>query len=252
MKTGQEETNFYSKLNAALRNEDRKMIKPYFAYLKLFDSGIGKLSPLRKVVWRGVNKDLSKSFKIGDTVTWWSVSSCSTSVGVIKDFISASSQGTLFLIECVNAKNISDYACFPNEDELILMPGTQFEVVANSLDHHGGLHVVHLKEIDEEETFVSVSKELQSTKLSATTTVHKPSKPMKTFNTESGNKYTGEVNENGNPHGWGMMWTFDGDRYEGRWENGNKEGHSVKYYSNGAKYDGNWVDDRKEGQGTFW
>jgi hypothetical protein len=30
------------------------------------------------------------------------------------------------------------------------MPGTIFEVVANPLHHHGGLHIIHLKEITDD------------------------------------------------------------------------------------------------------
>ncbi|CAF4049311.1 unnamed protein product, partial [Rotaria sordida] len=31
------------------------------------------------------------------------------------------------------------------------MPGTTFKVVANPLHHHGGLHIVHLKEIPDDD-----------------------------------------------------------------------------------------------------
>jgi hypothetical protein len=57
--------SFYRVLNAALRTEDRSTLKPWFAFLKLFDTALKKL-PLRKEnVWRGVRSSLGKEFKKG-------------------------------------------------------------------------------------------------------------------------------------------------------------------------------------------
>ncbi|CAF4458792.1 unnamed protein product, partial [Adineta steineri] len=39
----------------------------------------------------------------------------------------------------------------PKEDEVILMPGTMFEVVSNPLNHKGGLNIIHLKEINDDD-----------------------------------------------------------------------------------------------------
>ncbi|CAF5172998.1 unnamed protein product, partial [Rotaria magnacalcarata] len=73
------------------------------------------------------------------------VNSCSSSVDVIKGFVDINS--TLFLIEAVNGRNIKGYTNFDNEDELILMPGTRLQVESNALNHLGGLHVIHLREL---------------------------------------------------------------------------------------------------------
>jgi hypothetical protein len=141
----------YRTLNQTLRAEDRSKVRPWFGYLKLLDSAASKLPKFKGIVWRGINKDVTMAFKKGQKITWWSVTSCSTSVDVISSFLGKAPQSTLFNIECSTGKCIAAYTCYPNEDEVILMPGTMFEVVANPLHHHGGLHVIHLKEITDDD-----------------------------------------------------------------------------------------------------
>ncbi|CAM4833549.1 unnamed protein product [Rotaria magnacalcarata] len=119
--------SFYRVLNQALKSEDRTKLKPWFPFLKLFEVAVEKLPSVKKAIWR---------------VT---VNSCSSSVDVIKGFVDINS--TLFLIEAVNGRNIKGYTNFDNEDELILMPGTRLQVESNALNHLGGLHVIHLREL---------------------------------------------------------------------------------------------------------
>ncbi len=141
----------YRILNQTLRAEDRSKVRPWFGYLKLLDSATSKLPEFKGIVWRGVNKDVTTAFKKGQKITWWSVTSCSKSVDVISSFLDKSPQSTLFNIQCSTGKIIAAYTCYPAEDEVILMPGTTFEVVADPLHHHGGLHFVHLKEITDDD-----------------------------------------------------------------------------------------------------
>ncbi|CAF1241500.1 unnamed protein product [Didymodactylos carnosus] len=81
------EGSFYRVLNGALRNEDRLALKPWFSFLKLFDTAINKLPLVKRPLWRGVEQDISVCFKKGLELTWWSVNSCSLDVNVIKDFL---------------------------------------------------------------------------------------------------------------------------------------------------------------------
>ncbi|CAF0779239.1 unnamed protein product [Adineta steineri] len=141
----------YRILNQTLRAEDRSKVRPWFGYLKLLHSATSKLPRFKGIVWRGIDKDVTKSFKKGQKITWWSISSCTTSVDVISAFLHKSSSSTLFNIECLNGKLISSYTCYSNENEVILMPGTVFEVVSNPLSHHGGLNIIHLKEISDDD-----------------------------------------------------------------------------------------------------
>ena len=151
--------SFYRVLNRALRLEDRSLLKPWFPFLKLFDTTLNKLPSLNKVIWRGVRHDVSKELKENQELTWWSINSCSLSVNVVKDFLDQNS--TLFLIEAVNGKEVSNYTNYPNEDEVLLSSGTKLRVVSDTLDHIGGLHIVHLKEVtgknDKESTLTKTS-----------------------------------------------------------------------------------------------
>jgi hypothetical protein len=140
---------FYRVLNQTLRGANQHGVKPWFAYLKLFNTALGKLPPLKGGIWRGVPGDMTKSFKKDQVLTWWSVNSCSSSVDVVKKFLSTYS--TLFLIEAVNGKDVSAYTSYPDENEVLLRPGTQLLVKSNALDHPGGLLVVHLVELTDEQ-----------------------------------------------------------------------------------------------------
>ena len=110
------ETSLYRVLNKALRSEDRESLKIWFLYLKLFDTALDLLPTVKEVVWRGVPLDIGKNFTRNQAFTWWTVSSCSFSVNVIKKFLQNKKDSTLFLIEAVNGKKVSGYTQYENED----------------------------------------------------------------------------------------------------------------------------------------
>ncbi|CAF3978893.1 unnamed protein product [Adineta steineri] len=146
-----DDSSVYRMLNQTLRADDRSKVRPWFGYLRLLDSATSKLPKFKGIIYRGIDKDVTMNFKKGQKITWWSISSCTTSVDVISAFLHKSSSSTLFNIECLNGKLISSYTCYSNENEVILMPGTVFEVVSNPLSHHGGLNIIHLKEISDDD-----------------------------------------------------------------------------------------------------
>jgi hypothetical protein len=53
------------------------------------------------------------------------------------------------MIEAKKARDISGYTSFPDEKEVLLAPGTELRVKSNALHHQGGLHVVHLVEVQD-------------------------------------------------------------------------------------------------------
>ena len=62
-----QETCLYSRLNAALRNHDKRDLEPFLPYMKLLLAGLYQL-PLKHVrTYRGVKLDL---FKVGGAVLW--------------------------------------------------------------------------------------------------------------------------------------------------------------------------------------
>jgi hypothetical protein len=71
-------------------------------------------------------------------------------IDTITNFLASETTLTLILIEAVHGKYVSGYTNYPNEDEVLLGPGTQLRVVSDGLDHPGGINVVHLLEISED------------------------------------------------------------------------------------------------------
>jgi hypothetical protein len=54
---------------------------------------------------------------------------------------------TFFTIECTSGKDIRQHSYFQSEDEILLPPGRQFQVLG-CLNQPGGLHLIQLKEIE--------------------------------------------------------------------------------------------------------
>jgi hypothetical protein len=139
--------SFYRILNKILREEDRSKVKPWFAYLKLFDTALNKLPTLKENVWRGICSDVINYYNENQLFTWWSVSSCSLSTHVVQSFLNPDIKSTLFMIEAINGKNLAGYTIYPNEKEVILRLGTKLRVKSNALQC-GNLQVVQLEEVD--------------------------------------------------------------------------------------------------------
>jgi hypothetical protein len=136
--------SFFSCLNTALRAENRDTLKPWFAFLKLFMASLEKLPSTKGTVWRGVNYDDTLTFVDNDVHIWWGVNSCSTSLNIVQPFLGE--KGTLFAIETIHGKDITAFSANPDEQEVILMPGTCVRARCESLVYDDRLFIVHLKE----------------------------------------------------------------------------------------------------------
>ncbi|HCS20742.1 MAG TPA: hypothetical protein DIW47_09315 [Bacteroidetes bacterium] len=68
----------------------------------------------------------------------------------------------------------------------------------------------------------------------------------------SGSKYDykGAV-RSGKPHGYGIAYFDDGNRYEGNWENGVRTGSGTYYFADGTVYVGGWKNDAFSGRGKM-
>ncbi|CAF0936938.1 unnamed protein product [Adineta ricciae] len=241
------QNSFYHILNHSLRAEDRSTLKPWFGYLKLFDSATQKLPTVRQNLWRGVPQDVTKSFQQNDEFTWWTISSCSTSIKVLKDFLGPDS--TLFLIEAVNGKDISHYTNYPSEHEVILCPGTRLRVLSDPLDQ-ASMHLVHLQEItDNDNHHGQLSNSLHAMSIPDSNMIHQFSQPppalTDTYNDMPENTNEGEMKD-GKKHATGKMNFATDD-----WVRNKRTGHSVRIFANGDRYEGQWKDEKKHGKGTF-
>merc|ERR1711935_1326886 len=77
----------YSALNKALRDENRSLVKKYFNYLRVLMEAFTCLPSQKATLWRGISVDLFDQYKVGSTITWWSVSSCTSDEKVARSFM---------------------------------------------------------------------------------------------------------------------------------------------------------------------
>jgi len=137
----------YAQLNKALRDGNRGTVKKYMKYLRLFFDAMGSLPKQKRTLWRGVSVDLfdNAQYKVGNTVTWWGVSSTTSDQNVARSFASSCGKSTLMTVEAKSASDISALSFYSNEKESLLAPGTQLQVVSKK--RTGSMAEIKLKEV---------------------------------------------------------------------------------------------------------
>jgi hypothetical protein len=138
-------TSFFSCLNKTLRAENRGALKPWFAFLKLFITALEKLPSIKATIWRGVNYDDTLTFVDDEIHIWWSVNSCSMALNIVQSFLGG--EGTVFAIDALDGKDISEFSAMPDEKEVVLMPGTRVRRRFESLNVNGTIFILHLEQI---------------------------------------------------------------------------------------------------------
>jgi hypothetical protein len=143
-----EPTCLFSVLNATLRMKNRDTLKPWFLFIKLFLVALDRLpSTSDRSFFRGVRLDLSNEYPLGKTFVWWGFSSCSVSEHVLEseEFCGKTGKRTKFIINCDSGKKITKYSYFPDEEEVLVLPATQFKVI-NVCQPEPDLNEIHIKE----------------------------------------------------------------------------------------------------------
>jgi hypothetical protein len=133
----------YSILNQKLRSEKRNDLISWHSYLKLFLTALYKLPSLKTTVWRGIRGNVSDLYQ--DDFIWWGVSSCTETMKVMERFVGRSGIRTIFMIECINGKEIRSHSFYKDENEIILMPGTYLRVI-DKWSPADDLHMIRLRE----------------------------------------------------------------------------------------------------------
>jgi len=142
------ESSLYFVLNKALRDKDRKALKPFFPYLHLLLQSMCKLPRFSgMVIWRGIDKNVSMDYEKGKKVIWWGFSSCTKDMNALDAFLGKDgSDRTLFSIQTNSAVEISKFSAFPNEEEILVFPCVTFEI-QNVYSPIKGLWIIQLKEV---------------------------------------------------------------------------------------------------------
>jgi NAD:arginine ADP-ribosyltransferase len=148
MEWNDDHASLYTVLNRALRAHDRKELRPWFKYLKLLLTALTKMPCAEpQTIWRGVRQNISDAFPRGAEVIWWSFSSCTRTLTVLESelYLGKTGDRTLFSIEVLNGKNVCAHSFFPNEDEILLLPGTYMEV-RSQLNPSTDMYIIHLRQ----------------------------------------------------------------------------------------------------------
>lgn len=145
----------YAVLNKTLRKKDRNALKPWFPYLKLILTALSRLPAIEGTVYRGVQLNLSAQHPNGTKFCWWSFSSCTTSMEAVQheNFLGKTGTRTLFTIKCMNGRQIRRHSYFKKEEEVLLLPGTQFEV-SSCATNEPDFYAIQLKETKPEFPFL--------------------------------------------------------------------------------------------------
>ena len=138
-------TCFFSRLNQTLRAENRRALKPWFGFLKLFISALKKIPPIDGTFWRAVSGDVGSIFDNEDEHIWWNFNSCSKKPSIVQYYVGSS--GTLFAIQTLDARDITEFSAIPIEQEVVLMPGTRLRAKCKPLKRPDGFLILHLEDI---------------------------------------------------------------------------------------------------------
>ncbi|CAF3111335.1 unnamed protein product [Rotaria sp. Silwood2] len=148
--------SLYSMLNHTLKSTNREELRPYFKYMKLFLTALVRLPCVPSLtVWRGVTKKLTAEFPPGTPMTWWSFSSCTTSLSVLENnmYLGTTGARTLYSVEAINGRTIRAHSHFVTEEEILLLPGTHM-IVQSQLNPASDLYIIHLKQVIPEQTLL--------------------------------------------------------------------------------------------------
>ncbi|CAF2706488.1 unnamed protein product [Rotaria sp. Silwood2] len=154
--------SLYTLLNRTLRSSERKALKPWFSYLKLFLTALYKLPSTKGVIWRGIRGDVYDQYNIDQV--WWGVSSCTETMQVMERFVGRSGVRTLFTIECISGKAIGAHSFYKNENEIVLMPGTYLRV-KDKWSPNENLYMIHLREENPPYQFIAPPFSKESTSM---------------------------------------------------------------------------------------
>ncbi|CAF1267876.1 unnamed protein product [Rotaria sordida] len=139
--------SLYYLLNEALRMEKREKLQPWHSYLKLLLTALYRLPPIKETIFRGVKRDISSQYIVGQHQFWWGLSSCTDSTDLLEttQFCGKEGERTIFLIKCSSGRSIKQHSFYHGEKEILLMPGFYFQVQTNN-DLGNGLRFIQIVE----------------------------------------------------------------------------------------------------------
>jgi len=163
------QSNFYYALNRMLRERNAKLLRQCAGFLYYLMTGLMRLPPFLNedgVLYRGIaasGADRAKAkYHQGRSCHWSGLSSASPSLKGPLDFANSEGSGGLILRirllelpQISGARDIRPFSCFPDEDEILLLPNFRTFVTQRAkFDGDVGMDVIDLFEKDDEDTDV--------------------------------------------------------------------------------------------------
>eukprot|EP01006_Ploeotia_vitrea_P051550 TRINITY_DN67577_c8_g1_i11.p1 TRINITY_DN67577_c8_g1~~TRINITY_DN67577_c8_g1_i11.p1 ORF type:complete len:1276 (+),score=127.69 TRINITY_DN67577_c8_g1_i11:575-3829(+) len=126
------ECDIYKVVNNAVRKCDTKVIEEWKPFLYYLINALRVLPKEKETmkVFRGISVNVDRAlYKVGQEVRWASFSSSSGDQSVAQQFLGDSAAGgTIFIISTQSAASIQQFSAYPEEDEVLFPPNTEFTV----------------------------------------------------------------------------------------------------------------------------
>ncbi|CAM4791332.1 unnamed protein product [Rotaria magnacalcarata] len=143
MWSGKPEQAISTQLNRTLRSGTQDELTSWLSYLQLFVTALNKLPSVNGTIWRFARGDITSYYR--NYCVWSGFSSCTRIESLFEAFLNRNYVYTIFEIECISGKAIRKYSECPNEDEVLLMPGTRLRVIKKE-NLSNGFKKVYLQE----------------------------------------------------------------------------------------------------------
>ena len=109
------ETPFYRVLNTCCRNANRRRVADFFPFLALFTQALKKIPCRRGTFWRAIKGDFAHQYKNQSKAVWWSFTSCTANISVIKKFNKQTdpkikSRSVMFSIQDAYGADLSEFS----------------------------------------------------------------------------------------------------------------------------------------------
>merc|ERR1719272_2175672 len=155
------ENSPYYMLNKALRKKVRADVKQWRDYIWLLLNALKLLPAAPNVtVFRGMKvgvETLGDEYDEGEEFVWSGLSSTATTIKVMEIFMGQKGPRTLFQLELTErvGRDLRDFSLFPSENEILLPPNMQFEVVSR-FDAGNGLTMVQCKQVEADDELMKL------------------------------------------------------------------------------------------------
>ncbi|UJR13113.1 hypothetical protein I4U23_000137 [Adineta vaga] len=140
-----EQNGVYDLLEKAWESRERSVMKPWFKYLRLFQSALDKLPNVKGKIWQGILFNKNDQTILEDSLELYScMSMCALTKEEVVNFFKEESKSKLILIsfESIDGKDMSDYT--KNSKEVIIWPGYKICKIQDSEIDNDGIVCFHL------------------------------------------------------------------------------------------------------------